>query len=344
MRRGLVHFLLLLSVALPFCARGQQYDGVDGYEEYGKRISAAQEVAPIADSIFGDHVSLYNGATRFEVTDVSIPGNSALAVAVGRDLPIDDQRMVPVGGGALRGFGDWSLDVPYVWGTFTEASGWTLGNTAATNRCSNNTTTPDSFLPLPGVQGPPVYAPLEQIWNGDELHIPGEGNQILLANTESKSYAYTNGAYTGSSVWKWVTTSNWKLSCVGSVTNLAGEGFKALSPSGVSYTFDYAVTVPTSPFEWSAMVGTKMTAPMKTPRVNVYLLATHVEDRFGNWVNYSYSNGHLTGIISNDGRSITLTWSGNEITSVTSALGVWTYSYARPRTPMNWASRTARPT
>lgn len=329
MRRGLVLCLLLLGAAAPIYAHAQQYDGVDGYEEYGKRINASQEVAPIGDSIFGDQVSLYNGATRFEVTDVSIPGNSGLPVAIGRDLPIDDQRMVPVGGGALRGFGDWSLDVPYVWGTFTEANGWTLG-TGATNRCSNNTTTPDVLLPPAGTQGPLIPAPLEQIWNGNELHIPGEGDQLLLANTEAKSYAYTNSAYTGSSVWKWVTTGDWKLSCVGSVTNLAGEGFKAVSPSGVSYTFDYALTVPTSPFEWAAPsgVGNKTTAPMKTPRVNVYLLATHVEDRFGNWVNYSYSNGHLTGITSNDGRSITLTWSGDEITTVSSALGTWHYSYA----------------
>jgi YD repeat-containing protein len=324
MRRGIGVCLLALAATVPLRAYCQQYDGVDAYEEYGKRVHAAQEVAPIGDSIFGDQVSLYNGATHFEVTDVSIPGNSALPVAVGRDLSIEDQRMVPVGGGALRGFGDWSLDVPYVWGTFTEANGWLLGN-GATNRCSNTTSTPDVLLPIPGAQGAPVPAPLEQIWNGNELHIPGQGNQTLLANTESKSYAYT-----GSSVWKWVTTGNWKLSCIGSVTNLAGEGFKAISPSGVSYTFNYAVTAPTSPFEWAAPsgVGNQTTAPMKTPRVNVYLLATHVEDRFGNWVDYSYSNGHLTGISSNDGRSITLTWSGDEITTVTSALGTWHYGYA----------------
>jgi YD repeat-containing protein len=327
MRRGIALGLFALAAMTTMGVRAQTYDGVDSYEEYGKRIQASQEVAPVEDSIFGDKVSLYNGATRFEVVDVSIPGNSALPVAVGRDLSIDDQRMVPTGGGALRGFGDWSLDVPYVWGTFTAGNGWTLGNTGATNRCSNNTATPDTFLPIPGVQGPPVYAPLEQIWNGNELHIPGQGNQVLLANTEPKSYAYTNGAYTGSGVWKWVTTGNWKLSCVGSVTNLAGEGFKAVSPSGVSYTFDYAVTVPTSPFEWAVQIGTKTTKPFKTPRVNVYLLATHVEDRFGNWVNYSYSSGYLTGISSSDGRGIALNWSGGNVSSVASARGTWSYSY-----------------
>lgn len=324
-KSSIVAVVLLWGVISPLCASAAGYSGVDLYEEYGKRINAAQQVSPETDSVFGDHVSLYNGATTFRVTDVAIRGDNALPVAIGRELVIQDQRMVPVGGGGLRGFGDWDLDVPYVWGTFTQTNGWTLGKTGETDRCSNNTAVPDSFLPIPGVQGPPEYAPVEQIWNGDALHIPGQGNQVLLANTESKSPAFA-----GASTWKWVTKANWKLSCVSSVTGMAGEGFVAVSPAGVSYTFNYAVTVPTSPFEWAepSGVGNQTTKPMKTPRVNIYLLATRVEDRFGNWVNYSYSNGHLTGVSSSDGRSITLTWSGDDISTVTSALGTWRYSYA----------------
>lgn len=204
MRKGFAVAAWLVALGTCTAAHAQQYDGVDPYEEYGKRISAAQEVAPIADSIFGDQVSLYSGATHFEATDLSIPGNNALPVAVGRELQIEDRRMVPVGEGALNGFGDWSLDVPYVWGTFTQQNGWTLGPNAATNRCSDTVDVPDTYLPPPGAIGPPVPAQVSQVWNGNALHIPGQGDQILLANAESKSYAYTNGAYTGSSVWKWV--------------------------------------------------------------------------------------------------------------------------------------------
>src|SRR6185312_1490285 len=63
-------------------------------------------------------------------------------------------------------------------------------------------------------------------------------------------------------------------------------------------------------------------------RENIYLLATHVQDRFGNWVNYNYSNGNLASITSSDGRTITLNWSGGTVTSVTSSLGTWTYGYS----------------
>lgn len=319
-RRGWGAFFamgLLAATLLPriVCAQ-THYDGVDPYEEYGKRIHAAQEVSPLADTLFGNQVSPYNGATSFEVTDLSIPGNSALPVALSRELVIQDQRQVPAGGATLHGFGDWSIDVPYIWGTFTAQNGWTLYPSGATNRCSDNSDWPDMSEPIPGGSG---YVGYEDIWNGDHLHIPGNGDQELLANTQSKSPADASAR-----TYRWVTTGNWKVSCIGSVTGMTGEGFVAVSPAGVSYTFNYAVTRQTSLFAWQ--YNTKL-APMMVGRVNIYLLATHVQDRFGNWANYSYSNGQLTGIKSSDGRSITVNWSGNAISTVASALGTWTYTY-----------------
>ena len=56
-------------------------------------------------------------------------------------------------------------------------------------------------------------------------------------------------------------------------------------------------------------------------------LASRVEDRFGNWVNYTWSGDKLQTISSSDGRQISLTYSGNRIASVTSVLGTWTYAY-----------------
>jgi len=40
-------------------------DALEPYEEYGKHLRAAREVAPLSDNVFGDQVSLYNGATTF---------------------------------------------------------------------------------------------------------------------------------------------------------------------------------------------------------------------------------------------------------------------------------------
>ncbi|HET7415207.1 MAG TPA: hypothetical protein VFI97_05870, partial [Arthrobacter sp.] len=321
--------LLGLVVFLPQVAWGADEPSVNPYEEYGKRINAAQQVAPMADSAFGDQVSLYNGATTFRVKDVSLPGNSALGVAVSRELQIQDQRKIPEGGGALHGFADWSLDVPYVWGTFTAQNGWTLAPGGATNRCNDNVNGP--YTQVPYASGGSVLVPTADIWGGNLLHVPGSGDQQMLANTEAESPAYPSR-----SAYKWVTTGNWKLKCIASVPNLAGEGFVAVSPSGVSYTFNYAITVPTSQLEWQYQSGPSSFAKIKTDRVNVYLLATHVKDRFGNWVNYNYStvDNHIVlnsitadSSAGGDARSITLNWSGDRVTSVTSAMGTWSYAY-----------------
>lgn len=312
---------VLAAAWLPHLAGAQQthYDGVDPYEEYGKRIKSAQGISPLGDSVFGDNVSLYNGATTFQATDVSIPGNSALPVALAREMVVRDLRLQPPGGDGLGGFGDWDLDVPYIDGTFTKENGWTLYSITpgSTNRCSDNVHWPYTRVSIPGGSG---FAPYGQIWDGNHLHIPGQGNQQLLANNQTKSPAQGSAG-----TYKWVTTGNWKLSCTASVTNLAGEGFVALSPSGVRYTFNYAVTKPSSTltFQYNPKV-----TPAGVARIRIFLMATQVEDRFGNWVKYSYSGSHLVGITSSDGRSITINWSGDTISSVKSALGTWTYGYS----------------
>ena len=83
------------------------------------------------------------------------------------------------------------------------------------------------------------------------------------------------------------------------------------------------MSVPTSLSVWRYAPGKHE----GVARVDIFLLATHVQDRFGNWVNYSYSGTHLVGIASSDGRSITVNWSGDAISSVTSSLGTWSYGY-----------------
>ena len=311
---GLAAWALLVS----FCAFAQ-YNGVDPYEEYAQRIRAAQAVTPKSDAIFGDNVSLYSGATTFDVTDVSIPGNNALPVALRRTFVIQDHRGA-VAGITLHGFGDWDLDVPYIFGTFTTQNGWTLSPNGATDRCSDNNAThwPYTVVPIPTGTG---TAPVQDVWHGNVLHIPGVGDQDLLANTQPNSPAYASAG-----TYKWVTTGNWRLSCIASVTNMSGEGFVAVSPEGVSYTFNYAVTREAPLFEYR--YDAKITTPAGVARENIYLLATHVQDRFGNWVNYNYSNGNLASITSSDGRTITLNWSGATISSVTSSLGTWTYDYS----------------
>ena len=281
------------------------------YEEYGKHLRTAREIAPMADNVFGDRVTLYDGLTSFGVTDITIPGNSALPVRIGRRFDVEARWWNT---GHLGGFGEWSLDVPYIDAVVTAEKGWVLRGSTPYARCSDNIDVPDTVVSGTA----PAAAPLNVVYDGTKLHIPGAGNQELLANTQGKSPAYA-----GRSTWKWVTSGNWKLKCLASVTNLAGEGFIAVSPSGVTYTFNYATVRTVLPIN----VGKLYSGNVFVSRIRVFLMATRVQDRFGNWVNYSYSGNHLAGITSNDGRNITLNWSGDNIVAVTSPLGTWRYAY-----------------
>ena len=310
---------MLAGVALlPRIAHADATSGLDPYEEFGKHLRAAQTIAPLADNAFGDRISLYNGATEFNVTDFAIPGNDTLPVALGRRFTVDDRRMDP---GYLGGFGDWDVEIPYIEAVVTTDNGWTLSD-GSSARCSD-TPTYTLNTSVPGMSGP-VVAPLNIIWDGDQLHIPGMGNQELLVNNQSKSPADASA-----STYKWVTTDNWKVGCLSATANgYPGEAFVAVSPTGTTYTFNWVV-VHTAP---SIFVLTETNGTIQdniyADRQRVFMLATQVQDRFGNKVTYSYnSSNQLTGITSSDGRSITLTWSGNTIASASSALGTWQYGY-----------------
>ncbi len=62
-------------------------------------------------------------------------------------------------------------------------------------------------------------------------------------------------------------------------------------------------------------------------RKRVFLLASRVEDRFGNWVNYNYVGDQLTSITSSDGRSIAITYSNGRIAQAAANGRTWIYEY-----------------
>ena len=109
---------------------------VEPYEEYGKHLRAAQEVTPLTSQLFGDQVSLYNGATEFDVTDIDLPGNSGLPVRLARRFAVNDRRQTV---GNLGGFGEWDIEVPYIDGVFAAENGWQVqgtNNGGTYSRCS----------------------------------------------------------------------------------------------------------------------------------------------------------------------------------------------------------------
>jgi YD repeat-containing protein len=315
--------VLLGGTLLAFAAHAQS--GVEPYEEFGKRLRAAQEVTPLKSDLFGDHVSLYNGSVEFDITDIDIPGNGALPVQFGRRFEVEDRRQPT---GHLGGMGDWDVELPYIDGVFTRQDGWTVQSSLANpqqsyNRCSL-TNTPYMFLP-----GTQDWAPAVWVWDGNQLHIPNDVSEELLQNTEAKLPAVGDGG-----TYPWVTKSYNRVSCLaGTANGYPGEAFVVLTPMGTRYTFNWVVVNNTSDLIYNTAGVGVGTVKAGVQRDRIFMLATQVVDRFGNWVKYNYTGNQLTSITASDGREIDVTWSGGVVQSATAVSPTygsrtWTYGYS----------------
>jgi hypothetical protein len=292
-------------------------------EEYENKIHAAQVVSPLGSNFTGEDISLYDRSVSFSVTDVDIPGNNALAVRIGRRFKVIDRHNE----GNLPGFGDWDLDLPRIEGTFNSAIGWKLDD-GTYNRCTSQA--------YPDV-GPSTVA--LAVWSGTNLYIPGQGEQELLVNDQPKLPTITDGQS-----YPWVTANFTRVRCLSqTATGYPGEAFVALTPDGTQYTFDYVVTYPASglklppnpEFVPDTTPPERSTAYGHVARDHVAFLPTRVEDRFANWVTYTYYPGtdKLSDIVSKDGRKIHIDWNGAQISTVTARAAApasdrqWSYNY-----------------
>ena len=119
--------LLILAALLPTgTVHAQQ--AVMQYQEYEKRIRASEMVGALKSDLFGDSVSLYNGATEFSATDIDLPGNGP-PVRLSRLFKV--QVALAPEAEQLPGFGaGWNIEVPHITGMFDAAYGWNGGGGA----------------------------------------------------------------------------------------------------------------------------------------------------------------------------------------------------------------------
>ncbi|MCF7223231.1 RHS repeat domain-containing protein [Marilutibacter chinensis] len=277
---------------------------IEPYQEYRKRVEAAQNLTALKSDLFGDSVSLYNGKTEFVVTDIDIPGNSALPVQLQRRFNVEIHLSGSSTGfnSNLGGAGGWDVEVPYISGMFSPVSGW------SDQRCSV------SMMPTV-TNGFSV----NEIWQGNTIHIPGGGDRTMLrleANTPRPSDGVNR---------LWTTASRDAIDCIPMQSGLSGEGFRITTTEGVQYHFDIATT------RYAGWMNKPLQPPLvgyKANRSRVFLLASKVVDRFGNTVQYQYdANGHPTRVWSSDGREIWLTYSGGQLQTATAAGRTWNYGY-----------------
>lgn len=309
----LLVFAAITLGALP--AHSQQTRAV--IEDYATQMAGSDQVTSLGPGSFGDSTDLYTGATRFLVTDVSLPGNSDLPVALQRSLEASDSGLGDNPYGLPDSFMTWTrFEVPYLSGVYPD--GWvsSVGYNASQQRCSLVSGPPEIF----DGKGHGSWDAYEY-WHGNHLYLPGSGEQLMLI-------AESANVPTDGQTYYWATKDHWYFSCLSSTANGApGEGFLARSPDGKKYYFDYLV--------WSRDVATLWKLDpfddvINLPRDEYRMLLTRVEDRFGNWVRYTYSGKDLAAITASDGRQLTLTYAapGGVLTSVSDGTRTWTYDYS----------------
>lgn len=326
-------------------------------QEYARHIKSAEAIGALGNDLFGDLTNLYTGTTEFAVTDVSLPGNSVLPIAISRRFQVQPRDGVLSKGN----FADWELDMPYLYGIFDRNNssvvvGWQVDTSTPDARCSvaDRYSAAPPEAPADGANAG-NYFTAEEYWSGNSLHLPGGGDQEMLVLTSANAYRPTDGT-----TYRWVTSGQWFFSCLSATANgIVGEAFLARSPEGLIYRFDYVTRRPASSLQkplagsglmlQSAKGGGPDIQPMASNEANlqreeIRILPTRIEDRFGNWVAYTYdanNPGRLTKIQANDGRQLDLTYNASGyIATVTAGTRTWAYAYSGSGTNIGLSSVT----
>src|SRR5690606_29466668 len=157
-----------LVATLLFAASGlvSAQEANQAWEEYGKRVTASTKVSALGPDLFGDQVSLSNGALSFSVTDVSVPGNNSLPVEFKRTFSVRGRK----GSYVYADFplADWEIDLPSISGVF--APDWISGASGTPGkRCS--VTTIAAARPPRVIVGNEVFES-KDYWQGHNLSLP----------------------------------------------------------------------------------------------------------------------------------------------------------------------------
>ncbi|MGH8107585.1 MAG: hypothetical protein ACREO1_02555 [Arenimonas sp.] len=310
----LINVIIFMTLGL-FATKGYPVDSKKYSEENISRINSAKSLLPLEDNLFGDATNGSTGVTAFSVTDIDLPGNNGLEVKVGRVYKPQDDWSKPWRYRPDGLFSEWDLDIPHLHGVFAKSTGWQAGPNSGV-RCNQTNLS---------LTAPPAYGviPSEEYWSGNHLYLPGKGDtEILHAsnNPNKPANGYTH---------LWATKEQWYFSCLPVTANgVAGDAFLAHSPDGKKYWFNQVVK---RNFVYYSNGSNQL-----VPRDEVWILPTRVEDRFGNYVVYTYHSTNpwkILSISSSDGRNIYFSYfdfyaAGNpHVSSISDGTRTWTYKY-----------------
>ncbi len=268
-----------------------------------EKISVQQRLSMLTTNDLGESYDPSSGVISFAYSDISLPGNSALKVELRRKLTNTNDHFAGLGE-----LGNWSLDIPYIRGvyldngannsgsyiTLWDGKGWSFGKECEGDVTSVSGRTWDG-------SGTSFPVPPSTYWTGKFLNIPDRVSENLIWGK-------------GEFVNKQISKSNYVISSCFPRTDGKGQGIVVSGPDGTRYTFNYVVEA----FNGMAM-------PIANDGRVRWLLATRVEDKFGNYVSYNYANGRLQSITASDGRTISLNYEGQYLSSASANGRVWTY-------------------
>lgn len=297
-------------------------------EEYQNRIKSASNVEAHGETPFGESTDLYTGSTTFSQTDLVLEGKGPPIRITRSSTDFDESAENPF---QFSGFGDWQLEVPMI---ETIAPGTLKYNAtvgewkvvgpsgATTDRCTyfgEMWTPPDGYY-----GGQSMLAPAYSWWSGYTLKIPGAGSQPILTRLPATPTPAT-GTYPG------VTTQHYQLGCqagLGTTNGQPGQGFVVLAPDGTKYFMTHLSYAMYSTYRETEPTDYRII--FRVGRVIARMKASRVEDRFGNYITYSYTGDKLTAITGSDGRSVSIAWWSDAplIQSISANGRTWSYAYA----------------
>jgi RHS repeat-associated protein len=284
--------------------------------EFENKIKGAQNIGVLGTNLAGDSLDFFSGAVNFSATDISVATNG-LPASLSRSFVIEQEHMLATVNGDVYNpeiystrshrFGNWDLDVPRIVTVMTQSGGWILDSPVPANRCS----VVGAAAGGGDLSGAPPPAPTPrlavdpgQYWSGYTLHAGGKQQSLLAATLPNAERPSAGGPY------HWTTNADWWVSCLPSLAGPmlgtpsavpAGQGFLAIAPDGTKYTFNWlskhnvtAVGVT----QERDLNGYGTNAINRVYRAEYEMLATRVEDRFGNWTAYSWSDEEYPRLLS----------------------------------------------
>ncbi|WP_395344920.1 hypothetical protein PN836_009180 [Ningiella sp. W23] len=261
--------------------------------EHVERANVEERLQPFGNTMLGDQIDISSGSVSFSYTDISIPGNSLLPVAVTRTR---GAGYVNEASGAVERatldattlnktyynneLGDWQLDIPRITWKFPvplSNQGVPQGAPVEASDFCRGTTT---YSVAPFVEGAPTFnesvLPHYSITPGMNISLPGKGQSKFLAASAS---ARTGLALPANTLY--ITKDYWTAKCVNA--NNGAKGLIVKTPDGTQYLFNRYVAAPATGVSITHHID-GISRDSIIPRVTSTLLVSRVTDKHGNYV------------------------------------------------------------